>query len=121
MGTSLKPIPLFRPNIYRVVQNLGKYFFVGPYSQLHQFRHSGSDCEYMNYGDVNEKPGSRLSHVTVLAMTMFPHCILIMNVLSIQLVISGVIVTDDTVVLPGVIINNDSIILPGVEIDNVQA
>ena len=75
----------------------------------------------MNYGDINEKPGSRLSHVTVLAMTMFSHCILIMKVLSIQLVISGVIVTDDTVVLPGVIINNDSIILPGVEIDNVQA
>ena len=110
---------------YRVAQNLGKYFFVGPvskfYSQLHQFRHSGSDCEYMNYGDINEKPGSRLSHVTVLAMTMFSHCILIMKVLSIQLVISGVIVTDDTVVLPGVIINNDSIVLPGVEIDNVQA
>ena len=76
---------------------------------------------YMNYVDVNDKPGSRFSHVRVMAITMFSHCILIMKVLSIQLVISGVIVTDDTVVLPGVIINNDSIILPGVEIDNVQA
>ena len=74
----------------------------------------------MNYGDVNDKPGSRLSHVRMMAMTMFSHSILIMKVLSIQLVISGVIITDDTVVLPGVILTNDSIVLPGVEIDNVQ-
>ena len=55
-----------------------------------------------------------------MTTTGVTYCALILASLGIQLAISSVIITDDTIILPGIIITDDTVVLPGIVIDDVQ-